>query len=245
MVRSQRDFTNRGAGTNGLLGVEIAVAVIVLVVTAGIVIATVPNLSNSEFVIVRGINSLNSAPLDAVALTIDLLFSPPFAATIIALAGAGTLLVTRNLLRSAHVVALVALPWLVSDVMKLIVARPRPDSSLLTHHFITETSFSYPSGHTAFVASLGVAIVVLSRGKSFRPILIALMTVVIVVTGLSRVYLGVHYPSDIVASALYSIAAVIVVEGLFQRLLPRLEARGRTSIGTGFRSNYDPTSRDS
>jgi len=245
MVRSQREFTNRRTGMTRLLGMEIATAVIVLVVTAGIVIAAVPAWSTFEFSLVHIVNSANSAPLDLLALTINLLFSPPIAVTIIAVVAAVIFALTRSLVRAAHFVVLAALPWIGSDVIKLIVARPRPDSALLAHHFITETSFSYPSGHTAFVASLGVAVVVLARGRRFRPPLIAIVAVVIVVTALSRVYLGVHYPTDVLASALYSLAAVILVEGLFHLLLPRLDARTRRPAATGFRGGYDPQRRSS
>jgi membrane-associated phospholipid phosphatase len=244
MVRGQRDFTNRRTGTTRFLEIEIATAVIVLVVTAGIVIASVPVWSTAEFTLVRAMNSAHSAPLDALALTINR-FSPPIAATIIAVAAGGIAAVTRSVIRSAHFVVLVALPWLGSDVIKLIVARPRPDGALLTHKLISESSFSYPSGHTAFFASLGIALVVLARGKTYRPAIITLVSVVVVGVGLSRVYLGVHYPTDVVASALYSIAAVTIVDCIFQLLLPRIDARNRVPAATGFRGDYDPSSYDS
>jgi undecaprenyl-diphosphatase len=49
----------------------------------------------------------------------------------------------------------------------------------------------------------------------------------------SRVYIGVHYPSDVVASFPAAIAAVMLVAGLWNRFAPRLPARYRSTAGPG------------
>ncbi|HEX8744782.1 MAG TPA: phosphatase PAP2 family protein [Thermoleophilaceae bacterium] len=82
-------------------------------------------------------------------------------------------------------------------VVKLIVERPRPDANL------TEAGgFSFPSGHSAMsMAVYGCLAFALARAcRGFPRVACALGGAAIVVAiGLSRIYLGVHYPSDVFA----------------------------------------------
>jgi undecaprenyl-diphosphatase len=84
-----------------------------------------------------------------------------------------------------------------STLVKLAVERPRPQTGALVHAL----GYGFPSGHaTAATACwLGVAIV-LGRRTSRRPrrvALVALALVIAAVVGCSRVYLGVHAPTDV------------------------------------------------
>ena len=81
-------------------------------------------------------------------------------------------------------------------VAKHHYARMRPD---LWISLTPETTYSFPSGHAMGSMTLGVALILLwwpTRGR--WPVIIASTTFIILVA-LSRVYLGVHYPSDILA----------------------------------------------
>ncbi|WP_427132727.1 LssY C-terminal domain-containing protein [Pseudarthrobacter sp. S9] len=88
-----------------------------------------------------------------------------------------------------------------STVIKQVVARPRPDRSL---GLLTENSFSFPSGHTLTATVIGgLAAYLLCRSLKSSigrlMIVLAALTAVLLV-GVSRIYLGVHYPSDILGS---------------------------------------------
>lgn len=89
-----------------------------------------------------------------------------------------------------------------SSVLKILVARPRPN---VVPHLDPVSSFSYPSGHatSAAVVYLTLALLVppVWRGRAM-----ALALVAIVLTGLSRMMLGVHWPSDIVGGTLLGTA---------------------------------------
>lgn len=90
--------------------------------------------------------------------------------------------------------------WLMSHLMKFAFARPRPD---LVPHGADVFSSSFPSGHAMVSAVVYLTLgAVLSRAtddlrvKAFVLVLAVVLTVAI---GFSRVYLGVHWPTDVLA----------------------------------------------
>lgn len=91
-----------------------------------------------------------------------------------------------------------------------IVARPRP---AVSHLGGTPSTFSFPSGHTAatFVLYGGIAVIVaVSTTRWWARIVMWILTVVLTVAvGLSRVYRGEHYPTDIVAGLVLGIGSLV------------------------------------
>ena len=108
-------------------------------------------------------------------------------------------------------------------MFKLIVSRHRPDAAGLADPLVTEPGTdSFPSGHTALAVSLAVALYLLARGTRWeRPALLAGIAVAVTVAA-SRIYLGVHYPSDVTASFLTSAAGILLLTGLWNRHATRL-----------------------
>jgi undecaprenyl-diphosphatase len=99
-----------------------------------------------------------------------------------------------------------------TSILKVIIARNRPE---LTNRLVTETSFSFPSGHatTAFVAFPILAIMVYYSSrfpKAVQYFLIALLSLFPFVVAFSRLYLGVHYLTDVVAGAVVGLCATCV-----------------------------------
>lgn len=88
---------------------------------------------------------------------------------------------------------------LLSVLLKYSFHRLRPDSFFL----VQETSFSFPSGHaTATMCFYGMLAFFLMREVKSWPVrlLIATLTIILsLIIGISRIYLGVHYPTDVVA----------------------------------------------
>ena len=128
-------------------------------------------------------------------------------------------LVLRGSWRSA--VALV-LAYAITDatvaVVKLVVERPRPDESLTQ-----AGGFSFPSGHSATsMAVYGCLAFALARAaRGFPRVAIVLAGVgLVLLIGLSRIYLGVHYPSDVVAGWTTGGAVVIAAWLIVGRLRP-------------------------
>ncbi|PBC07031.1 phosphatase PAP2 family protein [Mesorhizobium sp. WSM3859] len=110
------------------------------------------------------------------------------------------LLLIRRPATALFVFVAIAGGQVLSSLLKFEVDRPRPD---LVSHLVTETSLSFPSGHAMLSAvtyltlgSLAARFLPDRRTKIFVLCLAVLTTVLV---GASRVYLGVHWPSDVLA----------------------------------------------
>ena len=90
---------------------------------------------------------------------------------------------------------------LCTHLTKLLFERTRPEAGL-----ITETSFSFPSGHTAnstaFYGFLAFLLFLRLSRKRQKIILLIGITLFLLLMGLSRIYLGVHFTSDVLGGYL-------------------------------------------
>jgi undecaprenyl-diphosphatase len=86
------------------------------------------------------------------------------------------------------------------EAVKAVVARERPD---LLEPIVVEHGFSFPSGHsTLSMVAYGILAVLVLRSRLPRPVRAAVavvLAVLVVLVGISRVWLGVHYPTDVIA----------------------------------------------
>jgi membrane-associated phospholipid phosphatase len=207
-----------------------AILVVAVLIAVGFVLSSATGWTSREMDFLRSVNRLHTPGLDWLALGIDWLFGPPVALILVAL---GTVVVGATLrARSAvQFIVIVVAPWLGTEAVKLIVHRPRPDIPSLAHPLVLEPGgLSYPSGHTTFATCLALGIVIVVGGSRWRPVLIVGAVVVSIATAGSRVYLGVHYPTDVTASIVYSIAAVTFVQALWVVVaVPR--GSGRRPLG--------------
>jgi undecaprenyl-diphosphatase len=111
-----------------------------------------------------------------------------------------------------------------SDLAKGFYARPRPD---LVPHGSYVYSASFPSGHSALSAAtfltLAVLIASLEPNRGTKAMVFALAVALIIAVGFSRIYLGVHWPSDVLAGwclgAAWALGAWIVLRRITRRPL--------------------------
>jgi len=120
--------------------------------------------------------------------------------TIITALAAGYLVAGKKPWLAAFTVGAVAGGATISTLLKTIYARTRPD---IVEHLVGIDSASFPSGHAmnSAVAFLTLA-VLLARGEKLaavRRFLVSSAIVLTLLVGFSRVYLGVHWPTDVAA----------------------------------------------
>jgi undecaprenyl-diphosphatase len=122
--------------------------------------------------------------------------------------------------------AFVASP--LNSVIKESVGRPRPDAGLFGFSSIIENNLSFPSGHAALAAGFYGVLIILARRtwppSPARTALTAVLGLAIALVALSRVYLGVHYPTDTLGGLLLAGGWLAVIVWLDGR---RDEKRGR------------------
>jgi undecaprenyl-diphosphatase len=111
------------------------------------------------------------------------------------------------------VVVAIAGAWLLDTGLKLFFARTRPDP--FYDYYPAPSSYSFPSGHALFaVCFFGGLAVLLTHRLNSRGVQVAvwlLAAVIILLIGSSRVYLGVHYPTDVVGGYAVGLAWVTAV----------------------------------
>ena len=132
------------------------------------------------------------------------------------------LLLRRRSAQALFVLLSMVGSWLLNDAAKAFYGRERP---ALWNSATRMMWFGFPSGHAMASMALATAVTFLTWHTRYRWPALALSVVFVLVVSGSRLYLGVHYPSDVVAAWLASLAWVV---GLRLLLLPRAHRSPRT-----------------
>lgn len=113
---------------------------------------------------------------------------------------AGFLLVYRKFGPAIFMVAAIVSGTVVSQLLKIVYDRPRPD---IVDHLVATHTASFPSGHATMSAvvylTLATMIVRLVDDVAVRIYVILMAVLLTFMVGMSRIYLGVHWPSDVIA----------------------------------------------
>ena len=106
-------------------------------------------------------------------------------------------------------VSMLIISTIVNNVIKVIVRRPRPE-----YMTVIEKSFCYPSGHMMASTTLyGFLVYLLLKSsipKKYKVLYSTLLVLLVILVGISRIYLGAHYFSDIFGGALMSLSLLLI-----------------------------------
>jgi undecaprenyl-diphosphatase len=120
---------------------------------------------------------------------------------------------------AVHLILTAAGGFAISIWSKGLVARPRPS---IIPQLIHASGFSYPSGHSITSAAIYLTMAILGcrhfKSHLDRVILLGLAAAMITLISFSRIYLGVHYPSDTFSGALIGMAWALFTASLFSKI---------------------------
>ena len=109
-----------------------------------------------------------------------------------------------------------------NQIMKLVCHVPRPFVKYKDFHVVeiarsTTGGFSFPSGHTQSSTSLYGSLFVILKRRGIR-ILPVLCVVIIALVGFSRLYLGAHYPTDVLGGFAIGLVFLLILTPVFRRI---------------------------
>ncbi|MEE3718993.1 phosphatase PAP2 family protein [Tumidithrix elongata RA019] len=197
-------------------------------VVDSLLIRTIPNLYPTEVEMLQWIHQFANPFLDMLMLLVTKLSNPEIAVPI------GLVTLVTLLIQQAHLEA-----WIVTIAglgaiflnkgLKPMFARLRPD---LYPQLIQENSFSFPSGHALGTVVLygAIAYLLAKHYPHYRIWIYLLAAILVMAVGLSRLYLGVHWPTDVLAG--WAIGLLWLITCIVMLQLQKLQTLKQTKEST-------------
>lgn len=127
------------------------------------------------------------------------------------------LITCRDTRYKAYIVLNLAIVTIINQTLKFVIQRPRPSELF---RLIEERGYSFPSGHSmASMAFYGLLIYFAYtkiQDKNLKCLVCILLSVLIFIIGISRIYLGVHYASDVLGGFLLTIVYLYIFVKAFE-----------------------------
>ena len=185
-----------------------------------------------------GLSHDRTPALTTISLAIHYGLGPVGAITLLVLCCLGLLMMRRSIVPAFAFGSVVSIGWLASEVGKRLVARMRPPADTVQALVQERGLDSFPSGHTAFAVALVWAfLLVVARTRRERMWTLAAGVVFVAWVAFSRLYLGVHYPSDVIASFFIASGAILPWLPVWHNLIePRLGQKPTAPVPTSHRA---------
>jgi len=124
----------------------------------------------------------------------------------------------NNKIRASIVINLVVVTGM-NTLLKYLFIRNRPTFNVL----VNESGYSFPSGHSMIsIVFYGYLIYLIYRfisNKKVKWLLISLLSIIIIIIGFSRIYLGVHYASDVIGGFCFGISYLIIYIDIVKKFI--------------------------
>ena len=141
-------------------------------------------------------------------------------AVFLSIATIALLLLIKNKKIRLSIFSNIVIITILNQLLKRILRRPRPTE----FRIVEETGYSFPSGHSmvsmAFYGYLIYLIYRYIKNKYVKWTLITILSILICLIGISRIYLGVHYTSDVLGGFLLSISYLVIYISSIKKLIP-------------------------
>ena len=209
-----------------------AMAFLVCLVGFGLIawLVSQPGIPPIDTATTAFLHGLASPTLDALMDAATFLGSSPVLAAVVGLAVV-LLVVRRRRAEAVFIVIALVGTLVLNDWLKLLVQRPRPGFDWA--EVWPETGF--PSGHSmnSFVVYLAIALVIWRLGGRRVGIVALVLAIVLVVSvGISRIYLGAHWLSDVIGGYLAGALWLLLLVAAWA-LVSRLRRGGRRDAAPG------------
>lgn len=198
-----------------------AAACLILFALLATVVVTGRTLAFND--VIRGaVHSLANPALTSVVRTVSLLGSVAVI-TALTLAAAIALAALRRTKDAIVLVGTIAAVMALNSTLKLIFHQVRP------HAYFGDIldTYSFPSGHSAYSCCFYFTVAALvaaqqTKSLSLRALTFGIAAIIVAAVGFSRVYLGVHWPVDVVGGYLVALFVISLSQALVPRSITRL-----------------------
>lgn len=173
-----------------------------------------------DIAILEAIRTIASPAVDKIMIAITLLGDAEIVIPLIAICGALLFFKFKKRKQAVFLALATGGTAAINVVFKHVFERQRPT---LWEHLVTETSFSFPSGHAMISSAIAYTVIILCWHTKYRWVAIAGGMTYMLLVSFSRLYLGVHFPTDILAGWCVSALWVATVYLVFRQfgLLPQ------------------------
>ena len=150
---------------------------------------------------------------------------------ILAIVVSTILIIKKKTLMGILIWVNLACSGLLNQILKRIVQRPRPTE----YRLIEENGYSFPSGHSmvsaAFYGFFLYLIFKNVKNKYIKWSSISFLSLLIILIGISRIYLGVHYTSDVMAGFVISISYLVIFTSIVNDYLDKPKEKDKNLKG--------------
>ena len=173
-----------------------------------------PSLNHADWVIMEWLSQHRSVPLNKIFIPLSTIGGMPFVlflTTVWCFYQVWYKKYANVVFISLGLIGSIATVWL----LKYVISRPRPPEM---YHLVNSYGAAFPSAHSVYAAALGCLAIYLSLQHSRQHIITVVAFIWLLIMGISRVYLGVHFPSDVLAGWSISFIWITLLYLLYAKL---------------------------